>query len=87
MRYYGILAQTLAPLIVILIAIPFSLTGVRINPVVGVSKSLGLFAAYYVLSNVAESLGQQGLVAPMLAACLPGLALLCLGGWFYARMR
>ena len=87
MRYYGILAQTLAPLIVILIAIPFSLTGVRVNPAVGVSKSLGLFVVYYALSNVAESLGQQGMIAPMLAACLPGLALFCAGGWFYARMR
>ena len=87
MRYYGILAQTFAPLIVILIAIPFSVTGVRVNPAVGVSKSLGLFVAYYAMSNVAESLGKQGMLAPMLAACLPGLALLCVGGWFYARMR
>ena len=87
MRYYGILAQTLAPLIVILIAIPFAITGVRVNPVVGVSKSLGLFVVYYALSNVAESLGKQGLLTPMLAACLPGLVLLCVGGWFYARMR
>jgi lipopolysaccharide export system permease protein len=87
MRYYGILAQTFAPLIVILIAIPFSITGVRVNPAVGVSKSLGLFIVYYALSNIAESLGQQGMIAPMLAACLPGLALFCVGGWFYARMR
>ena len=87
MRYYGILAQTLAPLIVILIAIPFSVTGVRVNPAVGVSKSLGLFVGYYALSNVAESLGKQDMLAPMLAACLPGLVLLCVGGWFYARMR
>ena len=87
MRYYGILAQTFAPLIVILIAIPFSVTGVRVNPAVGVSKSLGLFVVYYALSNIAESLGKQGMLAPMLAACLPGLVLLCVGGWFYARMR
>ena len=87
MRYYGILAQTLAPLIVILIAIPFAITGVRVNPAVGVSKSLGLFVVYYALSNIAESLGKQGMIAPLLAACLPGLALFCVGGWFYARMR
>jgi len=87
MRYYGILAQTFAPLIVILIAIPFAITGVRVNPAVGVSKSLGLFAAYFALSNIAESLGKQGMITPMLAACLPGLVLFCVGGWFYARMR
>jgi len=87
MRYYDILAQTLAPLIVILIAIPFAITGVRVNPAVGVSKSLGLFAAYFALSNIAESLGKQGMVTPLLAACIPSLVLFCAGGWFYARMR
>lgn len=87
MRYYGILAETFAPLIVILIAIPFAITGVRVNPAVGVSKSLGLFAIYFVLAKVAESMGTQGLLAPVVAASLPGAALLCIGGWFYARMR
>lgn len=87
MRYYGILAETFAPLIVILIAIPFAMTGVRVNPAVGVSKSLGLFAIYFALARVAESMGSQGLFSPVVAACLPSAALLCIGGWFYARMR
>jgi lipopolysaccharide export system permease protein len=87
MRYYGILAETFAPLIVILIAIPFAITGVRVNPAVGVSKSLGLFAVYFAMEKVAQSMGTQGLVAPVVAACLPGAALFCIGGWFYARMR
>ena len=87
MRYYGILAGTIAPLIVILIAIPFAVAGVRVNPAVGVSKSLGLFAIYFALEKVAESMGSQGIVAPVVAACLPGVVLLCIGGWFYARLR
>ncbi|MDF9827840.1 LPS export ABC transporter permease LptG [Ereboglobus sp. PH5-5] len=87
MRYYGILAGTFAPLIVILIAIPFAITGVRVNPAVGVSKSLGLFAIYFALEKVAESMGSQGILPPVVAACLPGAALLLIGGWFYARMR
>lgn len=86
-RYYGILAGTFAPLIVILIAIPFAITGVRVNPAVGVSKSLGLFAVYFALEQVAVSMGKQGMMAPLVAACVPGAVLLCVGGWFYARMR
>ena len=36
-RYYGLLADVVGPLIVIAIAIPFAVSGVRVNPAVGVS--------------------------------------------------
>ena len=45
-RYYGLIADVLVPLIVIAIAIPFAVSGVRVNPAVGVSKSIGLFFLY-----------------------------------------
>ena len=34
-RYYGLIADVLGPLIVIAIAIPFAVSGVRVNPAVG----------------------------------------------------
>jgi lipopolysaccharide export system permease protein len=86
-RYYEVLASTLGPLIVIAIAIPFAVSGVRVNPAVGVSKSLGLFLLYFVLMKVATALGVRGTLDPLAAACAPNAAMLLVGAWFFARMR
>lgn len=86
-RYFGLIADTFGPLIVIAIAIPFAVTGVRVNPAVGVSKSIGLFFLYYVLANLAASLATKQLVSPELAAWLPNLGMVALAAWFFARLR
>lgn len=86
-RYFSLVADTLAPLIVIALAIPFAMSGVRVNPAVGVSKSLGLFLLYFVLLKVANALGVRGTIDPITAACVPSAAMLTLGGWFSLRMR
>jgi lipopolysaccharide export system permease protein len=87
MRYFELLAETLGPLIVIALAIPFAMSGVRVNPAVGVSKSLGLFLLYFVLLKVANALGVRGTLDPLVAACVPSIAMLMLGGWLSLRMR
>jgi lipopolysaccharide export system permease protein len=86
-RYYGLIADTLGPLIILAIAIPFAVSGVRVSPVVGVSKSIGLFFAYYLLSNVASLLGGKGYLDPIWAACLPNLAMIGIGAYLFGRMR
>jgi lipopolysaccharide export system permease protein len=87
LRYYGLIADTLGCLIVIGIAIPFAVSGVRVSPVVGVSKSIGLFFVYYLLSNVADMIGIRGLLTPEMAAWLPNIVMACVAGWFFIRMR
>jgi lipopolysaccharide export system permease protein len=86
-RYYSLIAGVMGPLIVVAIAIPFAVTGVRVNPAVGVSKSLGLFALYYLFTVISSSLATKGVVTPVVAAWLPqgGMALLSL--WLFARVR
>lgn len=86
-RYFSLIADTLGPLLVIAMAIPFAITGVRVNPAVGVSKSLGLFALYYVLLNIASSLATKQIVEPEVAAWLPNLGMAGVAVWFFARMR
>jgi lipopolysaccharide export system permease protein len=86
-RYYSILADTLGPLIILAIAIPFAITGVRVSPAVGVSKSLGLFFVYYVLLEFATALGERGLMDPIWAACVPNLAMIGIATWLFGRMR
>jgi len=86
-RYFGLIADTIGPLIVIAIAIPFAVTGVRVNPAVGVSKSIGLFVLYYLLSNVAASLASKEIVEPIVAAWLPHAGMALVAAWFFVRMR
>ena len=86
-RYYSLIADTLGPLIVIAIAIPFAVTGVRVNPAVGVSKSIGLFVLYYILSNFAASLAMKGFVDAPFAAWLPNIGMAAVAVWFFARLR
>ena len=86
-RYYGLLADTLSPLIVLAIAIPFAMAGVRVNPAVGVSKSIGLFLLYFVLLKFSDTLGTRGVVEPQIAAILPSIVMLGVGAFFFLRMR
>jgi LPS export ABC transporter permease LptG len=86
-RYYGLLFDTIGPLIIIAIAIPFAASGVRVSPAVGVSKSIGLFFIYFVLSGIATPLGGKGILEPMWAAAMPNLAMVGLATYFFGRMR
>ena len=86
-RYYGLMADAMMPLIVIMLAVPFAVGGVRVNPAVGVSKSLGLFLLYYLLTTGCYALGGQAVLPPLWAALLPNLAMLALGAGFLWRAR
>jgi LPS export ABC transporter permease LptG len=86
-RYYSLLADTLGPLIIIAIAIPFAVSGVRVSPAVGVSKSIGLFFMYYILTSIATLLGGKGYIEPLWAAAMPNLAMIGLAAYFFGRMR
>ena len=86
-RYYSLLFDTLGPLIIIAIAIPFAVSGMRVSPAVGVSKSVGLFFIYFILTNIATPLGAKGILEPMWAAMMPNLAMVGLATYFFGRMR
>lgn len=75
-REHMILAAPAVCLIVVGLAIPFAVSGVRTNPLVGISKSIGLFALYYILSSIAGVLGSRGALDPIFAAWLPNTAAL-----------
>lgn len=86
-RYFSLIADAFKPLLVIAMAIPFAVTGVRVNPAVGVSKSIGLFFLYYVFVNFASSLATKEVVNPELAAWLPNIGMAGLALWFFGRLR
>lgn len=84
-RYHSIIAGAFSCLIIVGLAIPFSTTGVRVNPMVGISKSLGLFVLYFLLENVSRIIGERDLIEPMLAAWLPGVVMALLALWLFRR--
>lgn len=86
-RYFGLLADTFAPLLVIALAVPFAVSGVRVNPAVGVSKSIGLFFLYYILMNVANVLATKEVMDPLWAACLPTIGMSGIAIWLFWRLR
>src|SRR3954463_1986550 len=86
-RYYSVMFETIGPLIIIAMAIPFAMTGVRVGPAVGVSKSIGLFVLYYFLSTTPPVLGSRGYLEPMWAGLMPNLVMTGLAAYFFGRMR
>ncbi|MDR2512993.1 MAG: LptF/LptG family permease [Puniceicoccales bacterium] len=77
-QYHYVLASPFCCLVIVGLAVPFAVAGVRVNPMVGVSKSLLLFALYFFLSRVCALLGEQQHLPPMLAAWMPNLAMFAL---------
>ncbi|QYY36336.1 LptF/LptG family permease [Ruficoccus sp. ZRK36] len=85
-RLMNILASPFRCLVVVGIAIPFAVAGVRTNPVVGVSKSVGLFALYYVVSSVCRMLGEQSLLPLLISAWLPLVLMLGLSVYLFRKV-
>lgn len=84
-RRQRILAEPLVCLVMVGIAIPFSVAGVRVNPVVGVAKAMGLFAAFYLLDELCRILGAQGAINLEAAVWAPMALMLALSVWLFRR--
>lgn len=75
-RKYSIFFSPFACIIVVAIAIPFSVAGVRTNPMVGVSKTVGLFFLYFILDSALGAVGGRGIISPLWAAAIPNILML-----------
>ncbi len=74
-------------LVVIALAIPFAVGGVRVNPAVNMSKSIGLFFLYFLLAKLATLMGSFGTIGPEAAAWLPDTAMSAIAIWAFARLH
>ena len=68
------------------IAIPFSVAGVRTNPMVGVSKTVAMFFAYYMIDNIFSALGGAGYISPVVAAFAPAAIMLIFALSLYRKV-
>ena len=85
-RWYSIWASPFACIIVVAIAIPFSVAGVRTNPMVGVSKTVGLFFLYFVVDSILTAMGGRGIISPEAAAAVPNVAMLIFALSLYRKV-
>jgi len=84
MRYHAILSAPAICLVVIAVAIPFSVRPGRISPMVGVAQTFGLFLAFYFLTSFCAAFGESGAMPPMIAAWIPaGLT----AAWAFPKLR
>lgn len=86
-RYYSLLAAPFSCLVVVGIAVPFAVAGVRTNPMIGVSKALGFFAIFYLLVSFASIMGERQIIPAMLAAWLPNLVMLAVSVGLFVKVR
>jgi lipopolysaccharide export system permease protein len=84
--FYDRFFNPLSCLIVLGLAIPFSVSGMRTNPFVGVSKAMGFFVLYYLVVNIGQIAGGNGF-PPIWAALLPNLVALLLITHYFIRLQ
>jgi len=84
MRYHSIMSAPIICLIVVAVAIPFSVRPGRISPMVGVAKTFGLFLGFYFLSSFCSAFGESGALPPMIAAWIPTVLA---AAWVIPKLR
>lgn len=82
--YYSRMASPFTCLVVVLVALPFSLRGGRRNVFVGVASSIVICFCFFLLNEVSLALGAGGYISPWLSAWLPNL-LFGVGGFTAVR--
>lgn len=86
-RFHALIASAASCLIVTGLAIPYAVSGVRVNPAVGVSKSIALFFGYYILSSLMGALGKREILSPEVAAWSPNIFMIGLAYVLVRRVR
>lgn len=79
------LALPFTAIVFAIIAIPLAITGPRARFNRGLLFSIVILFAFYILRALAISLGQGGMISPVLAAWLPNVVLFSLGYYLYRR--
>jgi len=85
-RVQRIVSQPLACLVMVGIAVPFAVAGVRVNPMVGVSRALGLFGLFFAVEETGRLLAAQGTIPLGVAIWGPLGLMLLIAFNFYRRV-
>jgi lipopolysaccharide export system permease protein len=81
------LALPAACLIIALFGAPLAVTSPRAGAAVGIAIGLGTTIVYLLMINLSQAVGASGVINPTVAAWLPNLVFLALGGVLLAKVR
>ena len=84
--YQSILASPFICLIALAIGIPFSVAGVRTNPVVNIAKAAALFFVFFVVLSVFKMFGTHQMLPVALAVWLPNVGMCAFALWLWKRV-
>ena len=84
-RYHSLLAGPFSCLVVVGLAVPFAVFGVRSNPMIGILICVGCLGIFYLLTVAATILGEQGVLPASFAAWMPNGMLSVLVVWLFRR--
>lgn len=87
MNLQSILADPFGCLVMVGIAIPFAVAGVRTNPMVGVSKAFGLFFFFFAVQQFLRILGSQQVIPTVVAAWTPIGLMLIVAVYLFWKQR
>ena len=73
-QFHGRIAQPFTCLVVVLMALPFGISGARRNAFVGVAGSVGICFLYFILMRWGLALGTSAHIPAIIAAWLPNIA-------------
>ena len=85
MRYHSLLAGPFSCLVVVGIAVPFAVFGVRRNPMIGILICMCCLMVFYLLTVIATVLGEQNILPAPIAAWLPNGILFGVALWLFRK--
>jgi lipopolysaccharide export LptBFGC system permease protein LptF len=85
--YYQKFADVFAPLVLLLLGLPFAFLTGRKGSLYGIAIALALSVAYYTLEAVFNSVGAAQWLDPAIAAWAPTVLLGCAGGYLLLNLR
>ena len=84
-RYHALLAMPFSCLVVVGLAVPFAVFGVRSNPMIGILICMCCFLVFYLLISISTILGERQVIPALLAAWLPNLIMFGTAMWLFRR--
>lgn len=84
-RYHTLLAGPFSCLVVVGLAVPFAVFGVRSNPMIGVLICMACLLVFYLLTVIATILGEQGVIPTSIAAWMPNGVMFATAIWLFRR--
>ncbi len=85
--YYQKFADATAPLVLLVLGLPFAFVTGRKGSLYGIAIALGLSILYYALGAVFNSVGAMQWLDPAFAAWAPAILLGCAGGYLLLNVR